>query len=110
MDLHRNTPSLISPFPYNQILGEYGLTGALLFAVFYLGYFLKHLRRLSYGRFMLIALMGFFLMDYWFESFSLVVIFELFLLLNMKEGVSSTLEPTQVSLQSNDGTKNNYEK
>jgi hypothetical protein len=95
---------------YNQILGEYGLTGALLFAVFYLGYFLKHLRRLSYGRFMLIALMGFFLMDYWFESFSLVVIFELFLLLNMKEGVSSTLEPTQVSLQSNDGTKNNYEK
>jgi hypothetical protein len=71
---------------YNQIFGEYGLTGAALFAVFYMGYFIKNYRRLSYGRYMILILLGFFTMEYWFEFFSLVVIFELFMLLNIKEG------------------------
>jgi hypothetical protein len=71
---------------YNQIFGEYGLAGAFLFIVFYLGYFIARYRRLSYGRYMIIVLLGFFLFEYWFEYFSLVVIFELFMLLNIKEG------------------------
>jgi hypothetical protein len=71
---------------YNQLLGEYGVIGLLLFAIFYLGYFISRYRRLSYGRYMILLLLGFFLMEYWFEMFSLVVFFELFLLLNIKEG------------------------
>lgn len=71
---------------YNQVPGEYGFTGVLLFTIFYLGYFVSRYRRLSYGRYLLIILLGFFFMEYWFESFSLIVIFELFMLLNIKEG------------------------
>jgi hypothetical protein len=71
---------------YNQIFGEYGLTGAFCFIIFYLGYFVAKLRSLTYGRYMIFMLLGFFVMEYWFEFFSLVVIFELFILLNIKEG------------------------
>lgn len=71
---------------YNQVPGEYGFTGVLLFTIFYLGYFASKYRRLSYGRYLLIILLGFFFMEYWFESFSLIVMFELFMLLNIKEG------------------------
>jgi hypothetical protein len=79
----------VTNFPfsvYNQISGEYGLIGILLFCFGYLWYFVSRFRRLSYGRYMLCALMAFFLMEYWFELFSLVIVFELFLLLNIKEG------------------------
>jgi hypothetical protein len=65
------------------------LIGTLIFAIFYLGYFTTRYRRLSYGRYLLLALLGFLLFDYWFESFSLVVLFELFVLLNIKEGRES---------------------
>jgi hypothetical protein len=71
---------------YNQVPGEYGFTGVLLFTIFYLGYFTSKYRRLSYGRYLLVVLLGFFIMEYWFESFSLIVMFELFMLLNIKEG------------------------
>jgi hypothetical protein len=71
---------------YNQILGEYGLVGAILFAIFYLGYFISRYRKLSYGRYLLLALLGFLFFDYWFESFTLVIMFELLILLNIKEG------------------------
>jgi len=71
---------------YNQISGEYGILGIGLFAFGYLWYFVSRFRRLSYGRYMLCALLAFFLMEYWFELFTLVILFELFLLLNIKEG------------------------
>ena len=84
---------------YNQILGEYGLIGALVFAIFYLGYFTTRYRRLSYGRYLLLALLGFLLFDYWFESFTLVILFELLILLNIKEGrepdSSTSAQPTE---------------
>lgn len=84
---------------YNQILGEYGLIGALVFAIFYLGYFISRYRRLSYGRYLLFALLGFLLFDYWFESFTLVILFELLILLNIKEGrepdSSTSAQPTE---------------
>jgi hypothetical protein len=70
---------------YNQILGEYGMIGAAVFAIFYLGYFASRYRKLSYGRYLLLALLGLLLIDYWFESFTLVILFELFILLNIKE-------------------------
>jgi len=70
---------------YNQLFGEYGLLGVLLFIIFYLGYFLARYRQLTYGRYMIILLFCFFLMEYWFEMFSLIVLFELFLFLNIAE-------------------------
>lgn len=71
---------------YNQILGEYGVVGVLLFAICYFGYFAARYKRMSYGIYMFVALFGFFFTEYWFELFSLVIIFELFLFLNLKEG------------------------
>jgi hypothetical protein len=70
---------------YNQLLGEYGFLGAILFAVFYLGYFLKRYRALSYGRYLIFILLAFFLMEYWFETYSIIIIVELMMLLNIKE-------------------------
>lgn len=69
---------------YNQ-LGEYGLSGALVFIFFYLGFFIKRFRQLTYGRYLIVALLAFFFMEYWFEMYSLVICFELFMLLNIKE-------------------------
>jgi hypothetical protein len=90
MDASRHSV-LNFPFSvYNQISGEYGLIGILLFGFGYLWYFVSRFRRLSYGRYMLCALMAFFMMEYWFELFSLVIMFELFLLLNIKEGRQDT--------------------
>lgn len=74
---------------YNQILGEYGMIGTFLFIIFYLGYFLSRYRHLSYGKYMIVILLGFFAMEYWLEFFSLVVLFELLLLLNIKESMEA---------------------
>jgi hypothetical protein len=71
---------------YNQVAGEYGFTGTILFIIFYLGYFASKYQRLSYGRYLILIMLGFFLMEYWFESLSLIVMFELLMLLNIKEG------------------------
>ena len=80
---------------YNQLLGEYGLTGALLFALFYIGYFIKRYKLLTYGRYLIIALLVFFLMEYWFEIYSLIVFFELLMLLNIRENTPG--EPVTTS-------------
>ncbi|HEU5164326.1 MAG TPA: hypothetical protein VFU29_02230, partial [Chitinophagaceae bacterium] len=82
------------PSVYNQILGEYGLIGAFLFTIFYIGYFIKQYKRLTYGRYLIIALLAFLFMEYWFEMYSLIVFFELLMLLNLKENIS--LNPSKV--------------
>ena len=69
---------------YNQMLGEYGLFGALVFVVFYCGYFLKRFRLLSYGKLLLPAMLMFFLFDYWYERLSVVIVFEILMLLDLK--------------------------
>ena len=84
---------------YNQILGEYGLMGALIFMIFYLGYFASRYRRLSYGKYLLLALLGFFMTDYCFESFSLVILFELFILLDIEEGMEAGTPTTRQTNQ-----------
>jgi len=83
---------------YNQLLGEYGLIGAFLFIIFYIGYFIRRFRQLTYGKYLIIAVLGFFFMEYWFEMYSLIVFFELLMLLNLKESNSSTAsnDPTPV--------------
>ncbi len=69
---------------YNQLLGEYGFVGLFLFLTLYIGFIFKKWKILTYSKFMLFALLGYFLLDYWFEYFSVIIIFELFLMLDVK--------------------------
>jgi hypothetical protein len=64
-------------FP-NQLLGEYGLLGGILFLVGYVWYFLK--RGAAKGYFLVILLLtaGYLWFDYLFEYLSIMVFFELF--------------------------------
>jgi len=81
-----------SPFSvYDQLLAEYGILGVAAFVIFYLGYFTRHIKKLTYGIPILILMLAVFLTDYWFEQLSVVVFFELILLLNIKE--TSNLKP-----------------
>lgn len=75
---------------YDQLLAEYGLTGLAAFLFFYLGFFAKHWRKLSYGIPLLVFTAGIFFVEYWFEQLSILVLFELMLLLNIKEGSAAT--------------------
>ncbi|MDR3712753.1 MAG: hypothetical protein P4L51_08055 [Puia sp.] len=73
---------------YNQLVGEYGLIGLLALFVLYFGYFLRHLKKLSYGIPALLILAVAFVADYWFEQLSLVILFELLLFLDIRESGS----------------------
>lgn len=68
----------------NQLFGEYGVTGAILFLIFYVLFFTRHFNTLSYGRYLILLLGGFLLFDYLFEYLSVVVIFELFMLIDIQ--------------------------
>lgn len=70
---------------YNQLVGEYGLIGLFLFFFFYLGYFIRQHKTLSYGIPLLIFMTAVFAIDYWFEQLSIVILFELLMLLDMKK-------------------------
>jgi len=76
-----NTPNST----YNQLVSEYGIVGLAAFLFFYLGFFFRHLKKISYGLPILLIMSGFFFTEYWFEQLSVVVLFELLLLLNIKE-------------------------
>jgi len=76
-----NSPNAV----YDQLLAEYGLIGLAAFLFFYIGYFIRQHRNLSYGIPLLFLLLSFFFIDYWFEQLSVVVLFELLLFLNYKE-------------------------
>lgn len=76
-----NSPNSV----YDQMTGEYGLTGLAAFGLFYLGFFVKRYRKLSYGLPLLLMMASFFFIDYWFEQLSVVIIFELLVFLNLKE-------------------------
>lgn len=75
-----------SPFSvYDQLLSEYGLLGLLMLLIFYVGFFAKDYRLLTYGIPLLLFVLFVFLIDYWFEQLSVVVFFELLMFLNIKE-------------------------
>jgi hypothetical protein len=76
-----NTPNSV----YIQLLSEYGITGLLAFLFFYVLYFARQIRRLSYGIPLMLILMGAFCIDYWYEQLSIVVMFELLVLLDLKD-------------------------
>jgi len=68
----------------NQLMGEYGLAGTLLFLVYYAGYFVRRFKFLSYGKIIFPLLLVFMGVDYWFENLSVVVIFEVMILLDLQ--------------------------
>lgn len=70
---------------YNQLLGEYGFIGLMVFFVLYTGYYFKRYYQLTYGKYLLVFLLLIFLMDYWFEYLSVVVLFEILMLVQLKE-------------------------
>ncbi len=70
---------------YDQLLTEYGLIGIIAFAIYYLGFFGRHWKALTYGLPIIAVLLSFFLIDYWFEQLSIVILFELLMFLDMKE-------------------------
>jgi len=70
---------------YDQLLAEYGLIGTIGFAIWYLWYFIRHYKKLTYGIPLTILLLGVFFLAYWFEQLSILLFFELLLLLNIKE-------------------------
>jgi hypothetical protein len=74
-----NTPDSV----YDQILAEYGIAGLLVFLFFYLGYFCRQPDRVGIPLLFMMAV-GFCL-NYWFEQLSVVVVFELIMLMVRKE-------------------------
>jgi hypothetical protein len=75
-----------SPFSvYDQLLAEYGLCGLLTLFIFYIWFFARHYKKLTYGIPLLVLLLSIFFIDYWFEQLSVVILFELMLFLDLKE-------------------------
>ncbi|HEX6332911.1 MAG TPA: hypothetical protein VFZ78_01725 [Flavisolibacter sp.] len=75
-----------NPFSvYDQVVAEYGLAGLCALLFLYLGFYARRFAALSYGKYIVFLLAAFFLFDYWFEQLSIVVLFELMILLNLKE-------------------------
>jgi len=75
-----------NPFSvYDQMIAEYGLIGLTVFVIFYLGFFTRQYKKLTYGLPVLLLMLAAFSIDYWFEQLSVLVFFELLLLLNIKE-------------------------
>jgi hypothetical protein len=81
-----------SPFSvYDQLLAEYGILGLLAFIIFYAGFFVKHLRKLTYGLPVIALTFMVLFMDYWFEQLSVIVFFELLLFLDIKESSAAII-------------------
>lgn len=76
-----NSPASV----YDQLITEYGLAGLVVYLFFYVGFFLKNFRLISFGIPLIIILSGIFFFDYWFEQLSIVLFFELLMFLNLKE-------------------------
>ena len=70
---------------FDQLIMEYGFIGFCGFVFCYLGYFLRDVKKLSYGIPLLVLLVSVFLVDYWFERLSIVVLIELLLFMNIKD-------------------------
>ncbi len=70
---------------YDQLLSEYGILGLAAFIIYYLWFFGKHAKTLTYGLPILIFTIAILFIDYWFEQLSVMVFFELLLFLNIKE-------------------------
>ena len=69
---------------YNELFAEYGVIGAFLFFTFYCGFFLKKIKYLTFGKLLFAIMFAFFFFDYWYQRLSVMVLFELLILLDVK--------------------------
>lgn len=69
---------------YNELLGEYGVVGLIIFIAFYLGFLFKRFKLLTFGKLLVALMLTFFLFDYWYERLSVMVLFEIIILLDIK--------------------------
>ncbi len=76
-----NSPASV----YDQLIAEYGIAGTLAYFIFYIGFFAKRITVRSFCVPLIFLLSGIFFFDYWFEQLSIVILFELFLFLSIKE-------------------------
>jgi O-antigen ligase len=79
---------------YDQLLSEYGLAGLFSFLIFYIAFFVTKLKRHSVAIPLVMFMLGVFFIEYWFEHLSVVIFFELLLLLNIKETIAIKFETT----------------
>ncbi len=70
---------------YDQLFTEYGIAGLAAFLIYYLGFFFRQIKKLSYGIPLLAITLAAFAVDYWFEQLSIVLLFELMMFINIKE-------------------------
>lgn len=70
---------------FSQIAGEYGLIGLGLFVVLYLWFFYKRIRNKSFFLILLLCASGYLMLDYMYEYFNVMVIFELLLFIDIKQ-------------------------
>jgi len=68
----------------NQLFGEYGLLGAVLFLFCYMWFFIKRYKLLSYGKILFPLLIIFLGTDYWFENLSILIVFETMIFLDLQ--------------------------
>jgi hypothetical protein len=73
---------------YNQLLGEYGFAGILLFLAFYLWHFVSRIRYWSYGFWLVVLIIPFAHLVYMFETLCVMVFFELLMEADIAEGKS----------------------
>jgi len=76
-----NTPDAV----YYQVMGEYGILGMIFLLVLYFGFFIRRVHVKSYGLPLFLLLTGSFFAEYWFEQFSIVVLFELLFFVDIKD-------------------------
>ena len=70
---------------YNQLAGEYGLTGIGLFLFFYAGYYLKRWKQLSWGIWVCALMIPIAALTYLFEPLCVIFFFELLMGLDLVE-------------------------
>lgn len=73
---------------YDQLISEYGLAGLVSFIFFYIAFFIKQVKLRSVAVPLLLFMLGAFFIEYWFEQLSVVIFFELLILLNIKENTA----------------------
>lgn len=70
---------------YNQLLGEYGVLGFLVFICGYLWYFMKRFNKRTYALPVFVALLFLLNLDYFIEELNILFFFELLMFIDIKE-------------------------
>jgi hypothetical protein len=78
----------IKHFPNNffsQLLGEYGLTGVILFLVGYVFFFYRRVHSKTFFFILVFCVSGYLMLDYLFEFFNVIVLVEILLFMEIRQ-------------------------